>query len=570
MDSTKTNVLVVFANPKGTSQLRLGAEDRAIKEAIRRSKNRDNISLNVNHATTVHDLRRALLDADYKIIQISGHGTGKGLVLEDDLGQEYVVPQQALADLFEAYTRPKGTLECVILNACYSISQGKLTSLGIPCTIAMEGSISDNAAIEFSRGFYDALGANRPIEFAYDEGCRTVKLAAPISSWNSRILRRGEVYTEDSSSQNGEAVEHSNAGDACRSVYPVSLTAVKALAGFAIDLSGSMEQNIRNNTGRQFSRLESFRKSLDLLVKEAQLVLQKSRENHQEATIDIFAYGFGLRSPHIQTCDLLSLIKVGQGIIERGEIERLKQRYISEAQNQFKRYDGLGGFAQSLGFGGLVGSFENTLRTGIEQQVRTKILLELSHQIEIQLEAAGETTLPVEEVVKLWKNSEEILKNAEGVIYSATPMCNALMQVASRFKKDLASRPNINMPILFVLSDGEPTDGDPSDIVNSLKASGITVISCFVTNSDISEPRTLFTAPQPQWDRGANLMFNMASSSEENPSFAQLLLSIGWNVPDRSKLFVQINNSQILEEFINVVLGPLEAGALINSLPQAI
>jgi hypothetical protein len=106
--------------------------------------------------------------------------------------------------------------------------------------------------------------------------------------------------------------------------------------------------------------------------------------------------------------------------------------------------------------------------------------------------------------------------------------------------------------------------------VNSLKASGITVISCFVTNSDISEPRTLFTAPQPQWDRGANLMFNMASSSEENPSFAQLLLSIGWNVPDRSKLFVQINNSQILEEFINVVLGPLEAGALINSLPQAI
>ena len=175
MNTSKINVLVVFANPRGTDQLKLGAEARVIRQSIRLSRYRDDISLTISDATTVHDLRRSLLDEDFQIVHISGHGTGTGLVLEDDSGGMYVVPQQALADLFQAYE----SIQCVILNACYSISQAQLMSLGIPFTIAMEGSISDKAAIEFSRGFYDAVGARRAIDFAYDEGCRSVNLAAP-------------------------------------------------------------------------------------------------------------------------------------------------------------------------------------------------------------------------------------------------------------------------------------------------------------------------------------------------------------------------------------------------------
>lgn len=186
MGNSKVNVLVILANPKGTSPLRLGAEDRAIRQSIRLSRYRDNISLTIAHAATVHDLRRALLDQEFHIVHISGHGSEAGLILEDELGQRYTVPLQALADLFRAYSPP---IRCIILNACYSIAQGQLTSLGVPYTIAMEGPISDEAAIEFARGFYDAIGAGRDIEFAYEEGCRTVRLAAPNTQFVSKLLK---------------------------------------------------------------------------------------------------------------------------------------------------------------------------------------------------------------------------------------------------------------------------------------------------------------------------------------------------------------------------------------------
>jgi len=167
-------VLVVFANPKGTDALRLGTEDRTIRGCIALSKNRDNLLVDFKHAATIHDLRRALLEQDYQLVHLSGHGTGKGLAFENELGETQIVPQAALAELFCAYSPP---LECVFLNACYTQEQGNLISLGVPYTIAMDGPISDPAAIEFARGFYDAIAAGRSIELAYQEGCRTIKVA---------------------------------------------------------------------------------------------------------------------------------------------------------------------------------------------------------------------------------------------------------------------------------------------------------------------------------------------------------------------------------------------------------
>ena len=181
----RINVLIALANPRGTDPLRLGMEDRVIRQALKLSRHRDNISVTFCHAATVHDIRRALLDEKFHIVHISGHGTGSGLVLEDEAGETYVVPQQGLSDLFRAHSPP---VRCVILNACYSLSQGELISMGVPFTVGMEGAISDEAAIEFSRGFYDAIGAGREIDFAYEEGCRTVKLAAPNSQFISKIL----------------------------------------------------------------------------------------------------------------------------------------------------------------------------------------------------------------------------------------------------------------------------------------------------------------------------------------------------------------------------------------------
>jgi hypothetical protein len=41
----------------------------------------------------------------------------------------------------------------------------------------MNKAIGDRAAIEFAVGFYDALGAGKPVEFAYRFGCAAIRLA---------------------------------------------------------------------------------------------------------------------------------------------------------------------------------------------------------------------------------------------------------------------------------------------------------------------------------------------------------------------------------------------------------
>ncbi len=167
-------VLVICANPRGTDSLRLGEEDRVLHECIKLARLRDKVRISVKHAATIHDLRRALLDEQYDIIHISGHGTGQGLVFENVAGNVELVPPRALAKQLAAYSPP---LKCVILNSCYSLRQGKLLSMGVPFTIAMHGPISDECAIEFTRGFYDALCSGKDIVFAYEEGCRCIELA---------------------------------------------------------------------------------------------------------------------------------------------------------------------------------------------------------------------------------------------------------------------------------------------------------------------------------------------------------------------------------------------------------
>jgi len=193
-------VLIVFANPRGTNPISLGKEDRIITESIHKSKLRDKIELVRLHASTIDDLARELLNGEFRIVHISGHGVESGLVLEGDHGNSFLVPPDALAKNFARYAPPRGKLECVILNACYSVSTGTLTSQGVPFTIAVEGKVDDEAAIEFSLGFYDAIGAAKDIQSAYEEGCNRVTLKKPGALFVSKLLRLGESETDPPSS----------------------------------------------------------------------------------------------------------------------------------------------------------------------------------------------------------------------------------------------------------------------------------------------------------------------------------------------------------------------------------
>ena len=132
-------------------------------------------------------MQRALLDYRPQIVHFSGHGVGQaahhlatkdardisidypepttksGLVLEDSTGQPRLSQHSVLSALFELFA---DSVECVLLNACYSKQQAQAIAQHIPYVIGMNQAIGDRAAIEFAVGFYDALGAGKPVESA--------------------------------------------------------------------------------------------------------------------------------------------------------------------------------------------------------------------------------------------------------------------------------------------------------------------------------------------------------------------------------------------------------------------
>ncbi len=181
-------VLILAANPAGTSPTRLDEEVREIDEGLRRSKHRNQFELFQRWAVRPRDIRRAMLDVDPQIVHFCGYGLEEqGLIFEDEVGQAKLVSGGALAALFELFSEK---LECVVLNGCYSETQAEAIAKHIRYVIGMDRSVSNTAAIEFAVGFYDALGAERSVEFAYKLGCAAIQLAG-VPEHLTPVLHQG-------------------------------------------------------------------------------------------------------------------------------------------------------------------------------------------------------------------------------------------------------------------------------------------------------------------------------------------------------------------------------------------
>lgn len=185
-EAEQINVLFVLSNPLGTDNLRLNTEMRAIEQALQSAQQKGSIHYRMLPAATAQDLRRALLEKTYQIIHFMGHGASGGFLLENEYGQPHLVPLASLAMHFQT---SKQTPHCVFFNACYTFDPDQPVTLHVPFVIAMQDAISDHAAIEFARGFYDAIGASKDIERAYQEGQSAVRFDDPNYQLQAVLLR---------------------------------------------------------------------------------------------------------------------------------------------------------------------------------------------------------------------------------------------------------------------------------------------------------------------------------------------------------------------------------------------
>jgi hypothetical protein len=413
------------------------------------------------------------------------------------------------------------------------------------------------------------------------------------------------------------------------------------LIGVAIDVSGSMRENIRNDAHGSLTRLKSVRETLSRVSDEARIALARHQAKQGTGSADVFAYAFGLKE--LAVADLVTLVQVlrkadqasppanpplderpqpaamkfadpfqdledqavhwdvpGWGLqakdyLSRDEalnLARLLRQNPREAEQLAEKIkkDGsriktaqtltssagvLGGRLFGGAFGGALGGMvagrasravvnsqvSASLRELIQKMARAQnpeearaiAVKEYLDSALRELANTPGTTVPLTEINEWVRQLDADSPAADQVLYGKTPFCAAMDRVIERFRRELICRNPDTRKILFLISDGEPTDGDPRPRGKALNELGVGVASCFVTGADLVEPRRLYSTSGGDWSKGARLMFDMASKLEENSSVAGYLREVGWDVPAGAKLFAQINHSEVLNRFVDAV-----------------
>lgn len=192
--SKPLSILVISADPKDASRLRIGQERRELEQALHVTRFRDSFQIRDITSCRIRDIARALDEHNPTILQFIGHGDSNGLCFENDLGKAQIVNKGALAELL----RDQKELRLVILNACYSHEQAQCIADAVGHVVGMEGSIRDSDAIEFSREFFTALGYGRSFEESFWRAKAAVQLQT--STLRPHFLRA--FCTEDLDLQN--------------------------------------------------------------------------------------------------------------------------------------------------------------------------------------------------------------------------------------------------------------------------------------------------------------------------------------------------------------------------------
>jgi hypothetical protein len=187
------SILFLSADPTDASRLRLGQELREIQEKLQLAKGREQFELHQRMSVRPADISQALLDTQSQIIHFSGHGANIGaLCFENQVGEMHLIQPDALAALFEQFINQ---VSCVVLNACYSEIQANAIAKHIDYVIGMNKAIGDEAAIAFTIGFYQALGAGRTLEDAYKLGCVQIQLQNIPEHLTPVLLKKGRTQS---------------------------------------------------------------------------------------------------------------------------------------------------------------------------------------------------------------------------------------------------------------------------------------------------------------------------------------------------------------------------------------
>lgn len=168
------------------------------------------------------------------------------------------------------------------------------------------------------------------------------------------------------------------------------------------------------------------------------------------------------------------------------------------------------------------------------------------------------STISLKQLNDDWDEYDKNINNMVWRMGGGTPMKQAFLLAEERFEEELGKSPYSGEPILFVLSDGEPTDDPKKEVVEiarRLQSKGIVILSCYLTSDNIVKSSYLYSEVLPEWEEGAKLMFECASIAKPDSIAAQFFLERKWEFQSeqKSRFFAQINETSNLDEYTEVI-----------------
>ena len=199
--SPPLRILGLIADPNDMERLDVTKEKERVEQALARLRAAGQVELTWLPGSTARDLQRALRGGPWHIVHFIGHGgfdrqSDEGLVvLTDDAGRAQPLFATPLARLLADHR----ALRLVVLNACegargserdiFASAAAILVRRGAPAVLAMQHEITDRAAVEFARAFYEAVADGYPVDAAVSEGRKAVSTQVPNTvEWGTPVL----------------------------------------------------------------------------------------------------------------------------------------------------------------------------------------------------------------------------------------------------------------------------------------------------------------------------------------------------------------------------------------------
>jgi len=223
-------ILGLIASPSDQPALDVDCEKQRVETALKDLRANGRVELTWLKGPTWRDLLRAQRGGPWHVFHFIGHGgydpaSDQGLVaLCDERGKTAPLRADNLGRLLANHP----TLRLALLNACegargsevdiFSSTAAILVRSGVPAVAAMQYGITDAAAIEFSRSFYEALADGQPVDAAVSEARLAINLSVNNSlEWGTPVLHLrapdGVLFAlEDRPAQPPPVVIHSDGG----------------------------------------------------------------------------------------------------------------------------------------------------------------------------------------------------------------------------------------------------------------------------------------------------------------------------------------------------------------------